>query len=116
MPAIIDSHAHLRTSRENLMDDLRRRAEQGISAVLSLGTDGIQTPLEIRDEFNPTIARYLSAGRGITAPEPGRNEIPHWVTSEEEARQAVRDEASRNVDFIKIWVDDRCGQYDKLSP
>ena len=116
MPAIIDSHAHLRTSRENLMDDLRRRAEQGISAVLSLGTDGIETPLEIRDEFNPTIARYLSAGRGITAPEPGRNEIPHWVTSEEEARQAVRDEASRNVDFIKIWVDDRGGQYDKLSP
>jgi imidazolonepropionase-like amidohydrolase len=38
------------------------------------------------------------------------------VTTEEEARQAVRDEAARDVDVIKIWVDDRNGQYDKLSP
>jgi imidazolonepropionase-like amidohydrolase len=28
----------------------------------------------------------------------------------------VRDEAARNVDIIKVWVDDRNGQYEKLSP
>jgi imidazolonepropionase-like amidohydrolase len=42
--------------------------------------------------------------------------VPHWVTTEEEARKAVADEAARDVDFIKIWVDDRNGQYKKLSP
>jgi imidazolonepropionase-like amidohydrolase len=42
--------------------------------------------------------------------------VVHWVTTEAEARQAVRDEAARNVDLIKIWVDDRDGQYEKLSP
>jgi imidazolonepropionase-like amidohydrolase len=38
------------------------------------------------------------------------------VETEEEARQAVRDEAARGVDIIKVWVDDRNGQYKKLGP
>ncbi len=115
MPAIVDAHVHLSTSRDALTQDLRRRAEQGISAALSLGSDGEDVPLEMRDELMPGAARYLSAGRGITMPEPGRTEVPHWVTSEAQARQAVRDEAARDVNFIKIWVDDRNGQYEKLS-
>ncbi|MFT5321198.1 MAG: imidazolonepropionase-like amidohydrolase, partial [Pseudohongiellaceae bacterium] len=116
MPAIVDSHVHLSGTRNALIEDLQRRAGQGISAALSLGLDGLDTPLEIRDEIHPGAARYLSAGRGITAPEPGRSEVPHWVTTEEEARQAVRDEVANNVHFIKIWVDDRDGQYQKLGP
>ncbi|HEX2138647.1 MAG TPA: amidohydrolase family protein [Woeseiaceae bacterium] len=116
MPAIVDAHTHLGTTREALLEDLRRRASLGIGAALSLGADDLGAPLEMRDETIPGAARYRSAGRGITAPEPGRFEEPHWVTSEEEARQAVRAEAARNVDIIKIWVDDRRGQYQKLSP
>lgn len=38
------------------------------------------------------------------------------MTSENEAREAVRTEATREVDMIKIWVDDRNGQFEKLSP
>tara|TARA_R110000772_G_scaffold38354_24_gene90576 strand:+ start:194 stop:1450 length:1257 start_codon:yes stop_codon:yes gene_type:complete len=116
MPAIIDSHVHLSTNRSDLTADLQNRAAQGIAAALSLGSDGPDTPLEMRDEVIPGTARYLSAGRGITSPEPGRSEIPHWVSTEAEARQAVRDEVARDVDFIKIWVDDRDGQYEKLNP
>jgi imidazolonepropionase-like amidohydrolase len=116
MPAIVDAHTHLSTTRDALLVDLRRRAALGIGAALSLGADPESAPLEIRDEDIPGAARYRSAGRGITAPEPGRSDIPHWVTTAEEARQAVRDEAARNVDIIKIWVDDRNGQYEKLTP
>lgn len=116
MPAIIDAHVHLSTTRDALIEDLERRASQGITAALSLGSDGIDTPLELRDEIIPGAARYLSAGRGITAPEPGRSTTPHWITNESEARQAVRDEVARKVNFIKIWVDDRNGQFEKLNP
>jgi imidazolonepropionase-like amidohydrolase len=116
MPAINDAHTHLSTTRDALIQDLRRRAVLGIGSALSLGADGEEVPLEIRDENIPGAARYRSAGRGITGPEPGRSEVPHWVTTVEEARQAVRDEAARNVDIIKIWVDDRNGQYEKLTP
>lgn len=116
IPAIVDAHTHLGTTREALIEDLERRAYYGVGAALSLGTDGEGAPLEMREEVIPGAARYRSAGRGITSPEPGRSEVPHWVTTEEEAGQAVREEAARNVDIIKIWVDDRNGQYEKLSP
>jgi imidazolonepropionase-like amidohydrolase len=116
MPALIDTHVHLSTTRDALIEDLQQRVSQGIVAAQSLGSDGLGTPLEVRDEFIPSAARYLSAGRGITSPEPGRSEVPHWVTTTEEARQAVRDEVARDVDIIKIWVDDRDGQYERLSP
>lgn len=116
MPAIIDTHVHLSRTRDALIEDLTQRARLGIVAAQSLGTDGLEVPLELRDEVIPRAARYLSAGRGITSPEPGRSEIPHWVTTSEEARQAVREEVARNVDIIKIWVDDRGGQYERLSP
>lgn len=116
MPALIDTHVHMRTTRDALIEDLQQRATQGVAAAQSLGSDGLSAPLEIRNEIIPGTARYLTAGRGITSPEPGRSEVPHWVTTVDEARQAVRDEVARNVDVIKIWVDDRNGQYERLSP
>jgi imidazolonepropionase-like amidohydrolase len=64
----------------------------------------------------PDTARFLTAGRGITAPEPGRTEVPFWVSTDAEARAAVQDNAKRKVDIIKIWVDDRDNKYKKLTP
>ena len=61
-------------------------------------------------------ARSQTAGRGITRPEPGRSEVPYWVSTEEEARAAVRELAEHDADLVKIWVDDRGGQYERLSP
>ncbi len=115
IPAIVDAHTHLSTTREALIEDLERRAYYGVGAAMSLGMDGEGAPLEMRDEVTDGAGWYRSAGRGITSPEPGRSEVPHWVTTEAEARRAVRDEVARNVDIIKIWVDDRNGQYVKLS-
>ena len=65
MPAIIDTHVHLGTTREALVRDLRQRAYYGVSAALSLGTDGYEL-LDVRGEEIPGAARWLSAGRGIT--------------------------------------------------
>ena len=114
MPAIIDTHTHLNQERDALIQDLRARARYGVSAAMSLGRD--TRDLSIREEEISGAARFRSAGVGITSPEPGRSEIPYWVSTEDEARQAVRDEAARKVDIIKIWVDDRNGRYEKLSP
>jgi len=115
MPAIIDAHVHMNTQREALIKDLKQRAYFGVGAALSMGSDIGDAALELRDEVIPGAARYRSAGSGITSPEPGRR-VVHWVKTEEEARQAVRDEVARKVNLIKIWVDDRDGQYTKLSP
>jgi hypothetical protein len=76
MPMIIDTHVHLSETREALIRDLRQRAYYGVSAALSMGTDGYGL-LGMRDEAIPGAARFRSAGRGITMPEPGRTTVPY---------------------------------------
>jgi imidazolonepropionase-like amidohydrolase len=116
MPAIIDTHTHLSQTREALLNDLRRRAYFGVAAALSLGQDTADVVYEVRAQTTPGLAKFFTAGRGITAPEPGRTTAPYWVTTTEEARKAVQENAARKVDIIKIWVDDRMGTVKKLSP
>jgi len=116
MPAIIDAHVHLSTERDALIADLQRRATFGVSAAFSMGTDDGDAIFDIRRNPPAGVALYRTAGRGLVGPEPGRTEVPHWITTVEEARAAVQEEAAKNVDIIKIWVDDRNGQYTKLTP
>ncbi|MFA5909778.1 MAG: amidohydrolase family protein [Vicinamibacterales bacterium] len=116
MPAIIDTHVHTSTTQPELREDLKRRANFGVGAALSLGLDGTEAPFEQRAQTAPGLARFYLAGRGITAPEKGRTDVPYWITAEDQARKAVQELAARKVDIVKIWVDDRNGQYPKLSP
>ena len=115
MPMIIDTHVHLNRTREALIRDLKLRAYYGVSAVLSMGTDPYEL-LDIRGQAIPGAARFLSAGRGITMPEPGRTTAPLWITNEAEGRKAVQELAAHKVDMVKIWVDTRDGKYKKLTP
>jgi imidazolonepropionase-like amidohydrolase len=115
MPMLIDTHVHLSTGRDALVRDLRSRAYYGVSAALSLGTDGYEA-LDVRGQTIPGAARFLSAGRGITMQEPGRTTAPYWITNSPEGRKAVEELAAHKVDIVKIWVDTRDGKYKKLSP
>jgi imidazolonepropionase-like amidohydrolase len=116
MPAIVDTHTHLSQTREALTDDLRRRAYYGVSAAMSLGQDTGDLPFQMRAQTLPGAARFFTAGRGITMPEPGRTEAPYWITTTAEARKVVQELAAQKVDIVKIWVDDRNGAYKKLTP
>ncbi len=114
MPTIVDTHVHLGTTRDALVKDLRDRAYFGVSAAMSLGLDPAGDPFAVRAAPSAGAARYFLAGRGITMPEPGRSDVPYWVTTEAQARKAVQEQAALRVDFIKIWVDDRDGKYKKM--
>jgi imidazolonepropionase-like amidohydrolase len=114
MPMIIDTHVHLSSTREALLRDLRMRAYYGVSTALSLGTDSYEV-LDLRGHTMPGTARFLSAGRGITMPEPGRTTVPYWVGSEADGRKAVAELAAHKADIVKIWVDTRDGKYKKLT-
>ncbi|MDE2980379.1 MAG: amidohydrolase family protein [Gemmatimonadota bacterium] len=116
MPAIVNAHFHLNPERGARTEQLRHSAYYGTSLAVSLGLDDGEAAFEMRDEMLTDGARSQTAGRGITSPEPGRSEVPHWVTTEDEARAAVRELADQQVDIVKIWVDDRGGQYERLSP
>ena len=116
MPAVVNAHMHLASTRDERVAQLQHMAYYGAGLVVSLGQDSGDVPFEVRDEAVPDGARSRTAGRGITAPEPGRSEVPFWITSEEEGRTAVQELAAQEVDLVKIWVDERNGQYEKLSP
>jgi len=116
MPAIIDTHVHTSTTREALVTDLKQRAHFGVGAAMSLGLDPGDFAFKTRAEVIPGAARFFTAGRGITAPEPGRTDVPYWITTPEQARKAVQELAANKVDIVKIWVDDRDHKFTKLSP
>ena len=134
MPAMIDVHSHLgfldmsdssmskdHFTRENLTDHLERYAYHGFAAVCSFGTDMGDLPFQMREEIIKNAALYRTVGRGLAYPgsgpaDPSRNDVPYAVTTEEEARAAVRDLAPSKPDFVKIWVDDRNGTRQKLTP
>ncbi len=115
MPAVVNAHVHLSSVADERSDQLRHMAYYGSGVVLSLGLDEGDVGLRMRNELVSDGARSQSAGRGITSSEPGRSEVPHWVTTETEAQAAVQELAAQGVDFVKIWVDDRGGRYERLS-
>ena len=115
MPMLIDTHVHLSPTRDALIRDLRLRAYYGVSAALSLGTDNYEV-LDMRSQTIPGAARFLSAGRGITMPEPGRTTVPYWITTAAEGRKAVEELAAHKVDIVKIWVDSTGRQVPEAPP
>jgi imidazolonepropionase-like amidohydrolase len=135
IPALINGHIHLgfqqgasfaaeNYTRDNIVDQLNRYAYAGVAAVLSLGTEMGPLAEEIQAAQRQGVlggALFRMAGRGIAPPDAGpanaaMKPSAYGVTSGEEARKAVREQAARGVDVIKIWVDDRNGTVPKLSP
>ncbi len=123
MPAIIDTHKHPSDQKDLLITQLEELASYGVGTVMSLGLDNNEIVYDLRKNLIPDAPRYLTAGRGITMPEPGRSEsaygtppAAYWISTAEEGIEAVREQVGKGVDFIKIWVDDRGGQYEKMPP
>jgi imidazolonepropionase-like amidohydrolase len=134
MPAIVDAHGHpgfldavtgelskANFTRENYIDHLERYAYHGIAATISTGTDMGELAYQLRTEIIPNAALIRTVGRGLAYPGSGpadssRNDVPYAVTNVAQARKAVQDLAPHKPDFVKIWVDDRNGRQQKLTP
>jgi len=135
IPTFINVHTHTgfqkggtyapeNYGREVILQDLNRALYFGITAVVSQGIDPGDTALRIRaEQAAGTLggARLFLAGRGIGFPNAGPGAdtyrgIAYSVMTPEEGRKAVREQAGRKVDLIKIWVDDRNGRAPRMTP
>jgi imidazolonepropionase-like amidohydrolase len=121
-------------TRENLIDHLERLAYHGVGATVSIGdledrsdlhggrTNWGDVPLRVREEIVPNAALFRTAGTGIAWPgsgaqgHPSRVDVSYPVSTVEEARAAVQDYIRMQPEFIKIWVDNRGGTKQTLTP
>jgi len=135
MPALVNAHGHPgfqrgltytgdNFTRETIIEDLNRALYFGVAAIQSQGIEKGDVTYQIRaDQQAGKLAGALLhiAGRGIGAPNAGPGAaayagIAYEVTTEDQGREAVRELASKKVDLIKIWVDDRNGRAPRLAP
>ena len=135
MPALVNAHGHPgfqrdltytaeNFTRETIMNDLNRALYFGVAVVQSQGIERGDVTYQIRSDQEAGRlggARLRIAGRGIGAPNAGPGAaayagIAYEVTTETEARQAVRELATKHVNIVKIWVDDRNGRAPRLAP
>jgi imidazolonepropionase-like amidohydrolase len=135
MPALIATHVHpafqqgltysaANYTRETVASDLARALYFGVAVVQSMGIESGDLFYQMRSEQakgRPKGALLQVAGRGIGSPNAGPGGaayagIAYEVTTEAQARKAVEELAGRQVDLVKIWVDDRNGRAPKLSP
>jgi imidazolonepropionase-like amidohydrolase len=121
-------------TRENLIDHLERLAYHGVGATVGIGdladrsdlrggrTNWGDVPLRVREEIVPNAALFRTAGTGIAWPgsgaqgHPSRVDVSYPVSTVEEARAAVQDYVRMQPEFIKIWVDNRGGTKQTLTP
>jgi imidazolonepropionase-like amidohydrolase len=133
MPGLINLHGHVAESdgvvqdpvkfftRPEVEADLRLYARYGVTSVASLGTDQplVYTIRSEQRRGRPTMARIFTAGRGFTVKDgfptnvgnvPG---VPYEPTQPSEATAQVNELAAHRPDVVKIWVDDRFGDFKK---
>lgn len=121
MPGIIDSHVHLGMMHdvtqdekyetpENVQADLKQYAAYGVTTVQVLGTDK-DFVLDMRNQqrkTRPSVARIFSAGQGavMKGGYGGLVGVTQPISTPDEARKLVDQQAAKGVDFIKLWMDD----------
>ena len=135
MPTLIATHVHPGFQRgtayvrenytaDTIVNDLNRALYFGVSVAQSQGIESGDVMYQVRADQRagklPPTARLMVAGRGIGSPNAGPGGatyvgMAYEVTTEAESRKAVQELAARQVDIVKIWVDDRNGRAPKLS-
>jgi len=121
VPGIIDSHVHIGLMHdvtqdekyftpENVNADLKQYAAYGVTSVQVLGTDK-DFVLDLRNQqrkSRPTMSRVFSAGQGavIKGGYGGLVGVTQPISTPEEGRKLVDEQAAKGVDFIKLWMDD----------
>jgi imidazolonepropionase-like amidohydrolase len=140
MPALVNVHVHMgyegytswgaeNHTPANVLDHLRREAFYGVAAATSVGTSPTEQALQIQRDQQagkfPPAARFLFMP-GMAPPKGGPDAVLiiatnklgviNEVTTPDEARARVRRMAEQKIGHVKMWVDDRGGNYPKLQP
>lgn len=104
LPGFVDLHVHLPPDSAIQDQILRQLAEYGVTTILNPGArEG--SGVRLRDRLSQRVPRMLTAGP-IIEYASAADEVAEWATfvsTEAEARDEVRRQASTGVDFVKFY-------------
>ena len=112
MPGLFDMHAHIAGVRKNSYD--QDTSENMLGMLLKYGITTVRNPggptnetVHLREEVlngNLSGPEIFTAGRLLNTPEFPIPFVEKQVTTEEEVREEVRNQATAGVDYIKLYV------------
>ena len=131
IPGLINLHGHIGNTvdltqdakfytRKSIEENLRTYAQYGVTTVQSMGTDQ-DLIFQVRDEqrrSRPSVARVYTAGQGFVF-KNGYGGLVGATPSYDRAEDiepAVARLAGKNVDIVKLWLDDELGTFPKMPP
>ena len=105
MPGLVNLHVHYREGPEEIERQFRSQLHYGVTTARSIGSDSPERVAHLLESAGrPDAPRTYTAGTGFSYPggfnAAGRNA----PTTEEEARELVRNQIELGVHFIKMWV------------
>ena len=112
VPGLFDMHAHIAGVRKNSYD--QATSENMLEMLLKYGITTVRNPggptnetVHLREEVlngNLSGPEIFTAGRLLNTPEFPIPFVEKQVTTEEEVREEVRNQATAGVDYIKLYV------------
>src|SRR5919106_2361142 len=112
MPGLFDMHAHVAGVRKNSHD--LATSENMLQMLLDYGVTTVRNPggptndtVHLREEIingNLRGPEMFTAGRLLNTPEYPVPFVEKQVTTEEDVREEVRNQAAAGVDYIKLYV------------
>ena len=105
MPGLVNLHVHYREGPNEIERQFRSQLHYGVTTARSIGSDSPERVAHLLESAGrPDAPRTYTAGTGFSYPggfnAAGRNA----PTTEEEARELVRNQIELGVHFIKMWV------------
>ena len=117
MPGLVNLHVHYREGPEEIERQFRSQLHYGVTTARSIGSDSPERVAHLLESAGRSDApRTYTAGLGFSYPggfnATGRNA----PTTEEEARELVRNQIALGVHFIKMWVNEVAEPGLKIPP
>ena len=105
IPGLVNLHVHYREGPDEIERQFRSQLHYGVTTARSIGSDSPERVTHLLASAGRSDApRTYTAGTGFSYPggfnAAGRNA----PTTEEEARELVRNQITLGVHFIKMWV------------
>ncbi len=118
IPGLVDLHAHYGGPLEATEQALKSQLYYGVTTTRSIGADD-PDKVALMLEANvgrPDLPRAYTAGLGFSYPGGFNSGFTNTPTTEEEAREMVREQAALGVHYTKMWINEVAEPNRKIPP